>query len=163
MLPKYIFAILIFLILSCATVQRDIPYPPGMEFYDNARFEFRILIPKSFHKQLSQNGDGITLTSPQNKNVEIRAWGSHNALFQTFEEEVAEIHKGEKLLSIQDTHFQSIKGKVILMEEKNQKIMRLVSLHNEIFYGVECSAPTREFTRYQKLFENIIQSFKLIN
>jgi len=49
------------------------------------------------------------------------------------------------------------------LEEKNQKIMRLVFLHDDIFYGVECSAPKKEFSQYQKLFEDIIQSFKIIS
>ena len=158
---KYIFPALLFLVLSCASIKKGTS-PWHLETYKNERFSYSLVLPKEFNKQFSQNGDGVKLTSPTYKGVEISAWGSHNALSYTLEREIAEIRKGKKLISLQDTHSQSTKGKILILEGKNQKIMRLVSLHNDIFYGVECSAPKKEFSLYQKLFEDIIQSFKIV-
>ena len=119
------------------------------------RFSYSLLLPKEFNKQFSQNGDGIR---SKYEGVEISAWGSHNALFHTLKQEIAEIQKGKKLISTQDAQ---LKGTILTMEEKDQKILRLVILHNDIFHGVECSSTKKEFNNYQKLFEDIIQSFKL--
>jgi len=159
---KYVVAVLLFLILSCASMKKDTS-TWHLEAYKNERFSYSLVLPQEFNKEFSQNGDGVRLTSPKYKGIEISAWGSHNALSYTLEREIAEIRKDKKLISLQDTHSQSIKGKILILEEKNQKIMRLVFLHDDIFYGVECSAPKKEFSQYQKLFEDIIQSFKIIS
>ena len=158
---KFRFLILFFSIFSYSTIKSQSIYKEIMEVYENERFSFSLLIPKEFHKTFPENGDGITLISPGNKNLRILAWGGHNTVFHTFEERVAEISSRKKILSIQSAHSKLIKRKTIIMEHENQKILRLILLHDDIFYSVECSAPKKEFDQYQKLFEDIIQSFKI--
>ncbi len=158
---KYFFLLLLFTSLSCTTVNQESQYQEELERYVNVRFTFSVLVPKKFHRTFSTNGDGIILTSAENKNIEIRAWGNHNALFHTFEEEVKYINEGQKVLFLKDISSKLIKGKKIITEEDDLRSIRILLYRDDIFYSVLCQAPKNDFNKYEKLFEKITQSIRL--
>ena len=167
---KYFFLLLLLVLLSFATRSQEPRYEKEMERYVNPRFSFSVLVPKKFRKKFSDNGDGIILTAPQNKNVEIRASGGHNALVYTLEEEASMPNEGEKLLFRKNINLKYkhegriIKAIKILSETRNQRILKLIfsnNSDNDIFYSVWCQAPKSDFNKYQKLFEKVIQSIRL--
>ncbi|MBI2027655.1 MAG: hypothetical protein HYS98_07650 [Deltaproteobacteria bacterium] len=133
----------------------------NLEPYKNERYDFSLLITKSFKKTFSKNGDGIKLVSPISPEIEIRAWGSHNALFHKMEEHIDFIAQSEVIESISNIMFNSIQWKQIISKKRGMKIMRIISLKNDIFYSVYCSAPIKEFDNYFSLFEKVSHSFRL--
>ena len=167
---KYFFLLLLLVLLSFAARGQEPRDAKATERYVNPRFCFSVLAPKQFQKKFSDNGDGIILTAPQNKNVEIRASGGYNALFYTLEEEASLHCEGEKILSHENINLsykhkgRAIKAKKILSEANGQRFLKLVfsnNSNNDIFYSVWCQAPKSDFNKYQKLFEKVIQSIRL--
>lgn len=165
---KSIFYLVLFLILSCATVDKKNQYRGELKRHINVRFAFSVLVPKDFRQKFSTNGDGIILISSKDENVEIRASGGYNALFHTFEEEVLYRLEGEKLLSRVEFDVRNkktnhlIKGIKLISEDDEQRLFQAIFFYNKIVYSIWCRAPKKEFKFYQKLFENVAESIHFL-
>ncbi|MBI2608683.1 MAG: hypothetical protein HYW47_03670 [Deltaproteobacteria bacterium] len=149
--------------LSCTTIDKVKPFNWEMEAYHNERFEFTLNIPKEFKTKYPDNGDGITLIHPQNNKIKILAWGNHNALFQTFEQRIQEINKGQRIVDMKDINLKHIKGKRIISEVNDSRSLRILfyDYDNDIFYSILCESPKSDFNQYQKLFEKILESIHI--
>lgn len=146
--------------------------------YQNSRFGFSLKYPPNFTATESQNGDGVTLASPDNPKMTIRAFASNNALSQdltqylnwvreNLNKESSDLKNAEEILAEDATlssmaakerqwkHLPSASGILTLIDQ-------ITTLKNDIFYNLELEIP---FANYDEssahIFDNIISSYKI--
>lgn len=124
--------------------------------YMNPRFSFRIICPEGWKRMESQNADGVTLTPPGVKNVQILAFGGYNVMENTLAKEAKE-REITGVKKIKQGGLDGLSGKikggraVILLREKKD---------GQVFYGIYLYAPESKMKDYLPLFQTVVKSFK---
>lgn len=145
--------------------------------YTNRRFNFSISYPKTWQGRESQNGDGITLTVPDEPKVLVRAYGFSSTSFSVSNlasdrEEVERANHPD--LAVVGSSETTIGGRRAIEKvwtytaqpgdyPRNGLIrLRIVFLlRSDIGYTIEASATEDVFPKVERKFTDIINSFRL--
>lgn len=146
----YMFSLILILALSLSAGAEK------LQTYVNGRFGFIVKIPANWKMVESQNRDGITITPPLEKDVEIRIFGGYNIMDNTM---LDEAHEREL------KHYNPLKvagldgllgdvpgGRAVFLQRKVGGM--------KIYYYVYLFAPKKKIGKYYSYFERIYLSFK---
>jgi hypothetical protein len=167
---------------SKETPSKEAPPPPSpaaeeTASYTNKRFNFSISYPETWKGRESQNGDGITLTVPDEPKVLVRAYGFSSTSFAVSnlasDREEVERANHPDLFTVESRET-TIGGRRAIEKvwtytaqpgdyPRNGLIrLRIVFLlRSDIGYTIEASATEDVFPKFEQNFADIISSFKL--
>lgn len=164
------------------TPTKETPPPPSTTTtetttYTNRRFNFSISYPKAWRGRESQNGDGITLTVPDEPKVLVRAYGFSSSSFSlsnliTDREEVERsTHPDLSVIQSRETTIGGQRASDNVWTYTAQPgdyprsgVIRLrivFLLRSDTGYTIEASATEDVFPKFEQKFTDIISSFKL--
>ncbi|MEA5552256.1 hypothetical protein VB713_15040 [Anabaena cylindrica UHCC 0172] len=127
------------------------------ETYQNPRYGFEFPYPSNWTSLAApDNNDGVTFISPQNQNVEIRAWAS--------KESPESITQDQETIKQIDHNFETSQGvSGVLVVEVGQQVssMKLTITQGQEVYYWQGQTNSQEFKDYYQLFYYIAQHYKI--
>jgi hypothetical protein len=123
--------------------------------YSNTHYSFEFPYPSNWNSSgNSDNNDGIAFVTPNNRNVEMRAWASKHL----------EVSIHEQYSREQTENFQTAEGVFgVLSVEVGQQTtsMTLTITQGQVKYNWRGESNSKEFKEYYRLFYYIAQQYKI--
>jgi hypothetical protein len=129
------------------------------ETYFNERFGYQIDYPKKLLIPQGEafNGDGQVFLS-QDKKIELKVWGRHNALFTTLKEEYSNYlddHVAYKVIKPSENWF------VVSKKTKNKILYIKAILKNDIYYFLQFEYDEDNLKLMNDVISKVLKSFRV--
>ena len=146
--------------------------------YKNNRFNFRVDYPINWQAEEAQNGDGVKLTSPSEKNLLVRVYGYNNVMQDSLSKIAADQESWKKQ---EHSDFEVIENKNVNVDSlpaietiweysawpSESPIQGKIThqgfalLKDGVVYNLEMQVSKETFDQYRIVFENLVDSFKV--
>ena len=156
-LKKLVFGLTIAIVLSSCTLITATE-SNSWKTYRNRRYGFEFPYPGDWVETKSpSNIDGQAFNSPQNRGIEIRAWGAYD-----LSNPQSQRPNASNSSSIQNfTTEQGLSGQLQIDIGPKTSSMKLTLVDREMQYYWEAEAPTQEFDDYYKFFYYVASQYRV--
>lgn len=150
-------------------------YIPGHDewiYVTNHRYGFKFGYPRSWLRETSGSTDGHTVRHPATPKIEIRGWGGFAVVWETLDEwiEASTSGKGIRVVSRTEADVEihapdptRLDGFRLVYDEGAMRKMQVFAQDEGRQVSVLCTAPRRDFVRYESTFWTACNSLVLVD
>lgn len=143
------------MILSGCTITNIYVSEVSWKTYSNTHYSFKFPYPSNWNSSgNSDNNDGIAFVTPNNRNVEMRAWASKH-----LEVSIQEQYSREQTQNFQTA--EGVFGVLSLDVAQQTTSMTLTITKGQVKYYWRGESNSKDFKEYYRLFYYIAQQYKI--
>lgn len=142
-----------------------VPLDSDLERVHNDRFGFSFDYPRHWNRKTSTDNDGHIITHPNNSQIEIRGWGTHNVLKQGLKQWAEEMSGHEPDIVVTEISVTTrtrepikLEGRRVTTKLENRWFVQVLLEHRGVQASVLCACPKRLFPKYEKFFVDTCHS-----